>query len=82
MTAKEIVKELMSNKGVTNAEMASALNITQATLWDRLNPKKTDNMTVKKLNSMLRILGYEVVIVPRTKANRIDGAYIVEDSEV
>lgn len=81
MTAKEIVKTLMIEKEVTNADMAAALQITQAALWDRLNPKKTDNMTVKKLNSMLRHLGYDLVIMPRGKAGRVEGSYLVDDSE-
>ena len=52
MTAKELVKTLMVEKDVSNAEMANALGITQAALWDRLNPKKTNNMTIGKLNDM------------------------------
>lgn len=62
MTAKELVKTLMVEKDVSNAEMANALGITQAALWDRLNPKKTNNMTIGKLNDMLSKLGYELVI--------------------
>jgi predicted XRE-type DNA-binding protein len=62
MTAKELVKTLMVEKDVSNAEMANALGITQAALWDRLNPKKTNNMTIGKLNDMLSKLGYELVV--------------------
>jgi len=62
MTAKELVKTLMMEKDVSNAEMANALGITQAALWDRLNPKKTNNMTIGKLNDMLSKLGYELVV--------------------
>lgn len=62
MTAKELVKSLMVEKDVSNAEMANALGITQAALWDRLNPKKTNNMTIGKLNDMLSKLGYELVV--------------------
>lgn len=62
MTAKELVKTLMVGKDVSNAEMANALGITQAALWDRLNPKKTNNMTIGKLNDMLSKLGYELVV--------------------
>ena len=79
MLARDIVKEIMAEKGIKNADMASALGVSQATLWDRLNNKKTSNMSVGKLNEMLRYLGYEVVIMPRGKANRIDGAKIAED---
>lgn len=62
MTAKELVKTLMVEEDVSNAEMANALGITQAALWDRLNPKKTNNMTIGKLNDMLSKLGYELVV--------------------
>lgn len=62
MTAKELVKTLMVEKEMSNAEMANALGITQAALWDRLNPKKTNNMTIGKLNDMLSKLGYELVV--------------------
>lgn len=62
MTAKELVKTLMVEKDVSNAEMANSLGITQAALWDRLNPKKTNNMTIGKLNDMLSKLGYELVV--------------------
>lgn len=62
MTAKELIKTLMVEKDVSNAEMANALGITQAALWDRLNPKKTNNMTIGKLNDMLSKLGYELVV--------------------
>lgn len=62
MTAKELVKTLMVEKDMSNAEMANALGITQAALWDRLNPKKTNNMTIGKLNDMLSKLGYELVV--------------------
>lgn len=62
MTAKELVKTLMVEKDVSNAEMANALGITQPALWDRLNPKKTNNMTIGKLNDMLSKLGYELVV--------------------
>lgn len=64
MTAKELIKKLMVEKDMPNADMAKSIGVSQATLWERLNPKKTDNMTVKKLNEMLQVLDYKVVIVP------------------
>ena len=75
MTAKELVKTLMVEKDVSNAEMANALGITQAALWDRLNPKKTNNMTIGKLNDMLSKLGYELVV--REKDG--DGEYTLSE---
>lgn len=77
MNEKEIVLEIMKEKKTTNAEVASALRITQATMWDRLNGKKK-SMSIPILNELLRHLGYELVIMPRSKAGRIDGAYVVE----
>lgn len=79
MNAKEIVIKLMEEQNKTNAEMADIIGISKAAMWDRLKSPKTNNLTVKKLNEMLRALGYEVVIMPRAKAGRIDGAYVVTD---
>lgn len=79
MNAKEIVIKLMEEQNKTNAEMADIIGISKAAMWDRLKSPKTNNLTVKKLNEMLRVLGYEVVIMPRAKAGRIDGAYVVTD---
>lgn len=62
MSVKDLVKNLMNEQHITNAEMAKALGITQAALWDRLNPKKTNNMTIMKLSAMLSVLGYEVIV--------------------
>lgn len=81
MTARDIVKEIMAEKNITNADMANALGISQATLWDRLNSKKTNNISIGKLNEMLRYLGYEVAILPRGKASRIDGARVAGDAK-
>ena len=77
MTSKEIVNNLMQAQGVSNAEMAAKLNLTQAALWDRLNPKKTNNMTVKKFNEMLKMLDYKIVAVPR-KTCLSEGGFEVE----
>lgn len=76
MNEKEIIQEIMKEKNATNASVASALGITQATMWDRLNGKKK-SISIPILNEMLRYFGYELVIMPRGKAGRIDGAYVV-----
>lgn len=77
MTSKEIVNNLMRVQGVSNAEMAAKLNLTQAALWDRLNPKKTNNMTVKKFNEILKMLDYKIVAVPR-KTRLPEGGFEVD----
>ena len=89
MNCKDIVRTIMAEQKKGIAELADAMGIKSTTLWDRLKTKKTINgkkvktlnITVAKLNDVLRVLGYKIVIVPREKANRIDGAYVVEDTE-
>lgn len=77
MRAREIVKAIMDKFGITNAVMASRLNISQAALWDRLNNKKVKDIPVSTLSEMLRALDYKVVIVPR--GSRVpEGGYEVE----
>lgn len=80
MNSRDAIKEIMEAKKISNADAASALGISQATMWDRLNGK-SGTMTIMKANEILRYLGYDLVIMPRGKANRIEGAYIVEDSK-
>ncbi len=76
MNAIEIVNQIMTEKEIKQADMASALDITPAALWDRLKPSK-DNISIKKLSEMLRYLNYEVVIMPRGKASHLDDVYVV-----
>ena len=81
MTTREIIKDIMSTKNMTNADMANILGLSQQAFWDRINSKRNKSITVSKMNEMLKILGYELVVMPRGKANRIDGAYLVDDLE-
>lgn len=81
MTSKEIVKAIMKKNGKTNADLAKGIGVTQAAAWDRLNSHKTNNLTTNKLTEMLRYLDYELVVIPRGKAERIEGAYVVNDKE-
>lgn len=64
MTSKELIKMLMSEKDMTNADMAKQLGISQAALWDRLN-KQSNNMSIAKMNSMIELLGYKIVLIPK-----------------
>jgi len=77
MKARDIVKEVMEVKSVTNATMADRLSITQAALWDRLNTKKTKDIPVSTLNEMLKVLDYKVLIVPR-EVRTPNGGYVIE----
>ena len=86
MDARDIVKDIMKEKNRTNADLANNLGISVAALWDRLSKtttgtNKPKSITVKKLNDLLRCLDCELVILPRGKAGRIEGAYVVTDEE-
>lgn len=89
MNCKEIVKDIMKKQDKGIADVAGMMKIQPTALWDRLKTKKTIkgkevktlNITVAKLNDILCVLGYEIAIVPRGKVNRIDGVYIVSDTD-
>lgn len=80
MDYKEILKDIVDKKDIKPANMAAALNLSQQTLWDRLNSKSIKGITITKLNEMLLYLGYDLVIMPRGKAGRIEGAYVVDNT--
>lgn len=77
MTGREIIKQIMDEQGVSNAELAAKLNITQAALWDRLNNKKVKDIPLSLLSEMLRMLDYKIHIVPR-ESRVPDKGYKVE----
>lgn len=80
MKARDIVKEIMTRKELGNAEFARVLNITPAALWDRLNTKKTKDISVSIMNEMLAALGYKIAIVPEDTPI-LDNGFIVGEKE-
>ena len=79
MNSKELVKKLIEEQGIPQAEVAEKMGIKPQALWDRLNSKKTSSMSVSKLSEMLLQLGYEVVVMPRAKAGKIENAYVIKE---
>ena len=73
MNGKEIVKKIMEEQSVTNAELAHKLSVKPTAMWDRLNNTKAKDLNVSLLNSMLRTLGYKIQIVPTSKQFPKDG---------
>jgi len=61
-------------KEVKPSTLASRLNIKNNVLSERLGQK---NISIDKLNEMLRVLDYKIVIVPR-EARVQDGSFEVE----
>lgn len=66
MDAREIIKDIMNANEITNAELVRKLDITQATIWDRLNNRKgRKDISVSLLKTMSEALGYKIMIVPK-----------------
>ncbi|MBR0425847.1 MAG: hypothetical protein IJK01_06985 [Clostridia bacterium] len=74
MKANEIIREVMMLKEVKPSTLASRLNIKNNVLSERLGQK---NISIDKLNEMLRVLDYKIVIVPRETRVQ-DGSFEVE----
>ena len=79
MNSKELLKNLIIEKDISQAEIAKQIGISTQALWDRINSKKTNSLSVNKLNEILKVLGYKIVILPNSIADNITDAYIVEE---
>ena len=74
MIAMEAVKEIMKLKDIRPAVLCDRLKIKSNVLSERFKQK---NVSVEKLNDMLRAMDYKVVVVPRE--SRIpEGGYEIE----
>ena len=74
MLAMEAVKEIMKLKDIRPAVLCDRLKIKSNVLSERFKQK---NVSVEKLNDMLRAMDYKVVVVPRE--TRIpEGGYEIE----
>ena len=62
MIAMEAVKEIMKIKDIRPAVLCDRLKIKSNVLSERFKQK---NVSVEKLNDMLRAMDYKVVVVPR-----------------
>lgn len=61
MKAKDVVREIMNVRGVRFVDLRKRLGIESNTMSNRL---KQENISVAKLNEMLRVLDYKLVVVP------------------
>lgn len=77
MNEKEIVIKLMEEQNLRIADLANMMGISNAALWDRIKSPKNKSLTTQKLNEILANLNYEIVLMPRAKAGKINGAYVV-----
>ena len=77
MTGKEIVKKIMEEQGVSNAEIAHKVSVKPTAMWDRLNNVKIKDLNVSLLSPMVRALGFKIQIVQINK-KLPDGGFEVE----
>ena len=64
MIAMEAVKEIMKRKEVRPSTLYEALGIKSNVLSERFKQK---NVSVSKLNEMVRLMDYRIVLVPSDK---------------
>lgn len=62
MVAMEVVKEVMKLQGIKPSVLCDRLKIKSNALSERF---KLKNVSVEKLNDMLRVMDYKVIAVPR-----------------
>ena len=74
MIAMEAVKEIMKLKDIRPAVLCDRLKIKSNVLSERFKQK---NVSVEKLNNMLRAMDYKVVVVPRD-TRLPEGGYEIE----
>lgn len=78
MNGREIIKDIMNKKGITNNILANRLGITQAALWDRIDtqPRKgkpRKDIPVSLLSEMIQVMDYKIMIVPSNTRLPKDG---------
>lgn len=67
MTINEILKEIMKDKGLGSAAIAKRLALSdRRVIQARISQK---NISIDKLNEMLRVMDYEIVIQPAAKCD-------------
>jgi hypothetical protein len=80
MLAKAIIRDIMEKNGIGPAALAKMLGFKYVqTVTDRLGTGKSTNLSTDKLDEMVRVLGYKVIVVPESVKMK-DGWYEVNDS--
>ena len=74
MKATDAVKEIMKVKGIRKVDLRRRLGLESNTMSNRLDQ---EDISIVKLNEMLRVMDYKVVIMPRESRIGTD-AYEVE----
>lgn len=79
MLVKKAVREIMERTGTGTSALAKKLGKKPQTVCDRLNPDKSTNLSMDKLDELIRVMGYKVVLVPEDTELKA-GWYEIENS--
>ncbi len=74
MKTGELIKQIMTIKEVRTNELARKMGVIPRVLTDRF---RSENITVDKLNEILRSLDYKLVVVPVNSRTGKDSFEIV-----
>ena len=66
------IQEIMEKKGFGTNSLADAMGKSVSTVCDRIHQQ---NISIDKLDEMLRVMGYKIMLVPR--GTRGEGFYDV-----
>lgn len=78
MKSYEIVKELVKQSEASIAGLAEALGKSRQTVWNTLNGAGRKTVSVDSLTKMLDVLGYKLVVVPKTTS--VKNGYEVDEA--
>ena len=79
MLVKKAIRAIMDRKGIGLNALARMVGKNSQFVSDKLNPAKGLNMSTDKLDELIRVMGYKIVLVPaETKLK--DGWYEIDDS--
>lgn len=81
MLVKKAIRAIMDRKGIGLNALARMLGKNSQFVSDKLNPAKGLNMSTDKLDEMIRVMGYKIVLMPSDVCMK-DGWYEVDDSRV
>lgn len=80
MNSKVAVRAIMDRKGISTSKMAELMGSNMQKVCDRLGMGKSKNLSTEKLDEMLKLLGYKIVLVPQEESMR-DGWYEIDTDE-
>lgn len=81
MLVKKAIRAIMDRNGIGLNALARMLGKNSQFVSDKLNPAKGLNMSTDKLDEMIRVMGYKIVLMPADERMK-DGWFEVDDSRV